>query len=147
MTRWNHPRRRSSWYTQEALRNAPFRRSLHTIQHDGSSTAFNQEDFFNVMLGLEVTATHPELRSPSIFRITFAFYAQEYWTEPNIPVATYTFYDRMFSRVFYTWFFQSRFTRVMGLKLKSIFYNINFFLYCRIILHLVWNFDTSRAHF
>jgi hypothetical protein len=37
---------------------APLRRSLHTIQHDGSSTAFNQEDLFNEMLGIEVTAAH-----------------------------------------------------------------------------------------
>jgi hypothetical protein len=38
--------------------------SLHTIQHDGSSTASNQEDLFNEMLGIEVTATHPELVRP-----------------------------------------------------------------------------------
>jgi len=36
---------------------ASLRRSLHTIQHDGSSTAFNQEDLFNEMLGIEVTPT------------------------------------------------------------------------------------------
>ena len=38
-----------------ALWIAPFRRSLHTIQHEGSSTAFNQEDLFDEMLGIEVT--------------------------------------------------------------------------------------------